>query len=220
MKQLAIFDLDGTLLNTIADLAACTNYTLKQFGYPEQPESAYHAFVGNGINKLLERAMPAEERTEEKILEMRNVFVPYYNRHNRDFTKPYPGVITLLKQLKNNGVTLAIASNKYQQGTEELVQHYFPEITFAAVLGQREGIPVKPNPTIVEEILQITKIEKEACIYIGDSPIDMQTAKNADVQAIGVSWGFRPIEELQVYKPKYVVNSAKQIEEIIQNSII
>ena len=197
MKKLIIFDLDGTLLNTIADLAQSTNYALSTLGYPTHPESAYPFMVGNGINKLFERALPEGEKTEANILRVRQHFVPYYDMHNADKSRPYPGIPELLEQLQSRGFQLAVASNKYQAATEKLIVHYFPNIRFKAVFGQREGIPVKPDPTIVEDILALTKIAHEDVLYVGDSAVDMQTAINARVTACGVTWGFRPRAELE-----------------------
>ena len=140
MKKLVIFDLDGTLLNTIDDLGLSTNYALQALGYPTHDLSAYPQMVGNGINKLIERALPEGEKT----------------------------------------VLMAVASNKYQQATEKLIAHYFPSIPFAAVLGQRDGVAVKPDPAIVEDILQMTRLEHTDALYVGDSGVDMQTAANAN----------------------------------------
>ena len=123
-KHLAIFDLDGTLLNTIADLATATNQALEACGFPTHPISAYPMFVGNGINKLFERALPAESRTEENIMRIRAHFLPYYDEHNADLSKPYPGIPQLLEELQTAGVHLAVASNKYQRATEKLIRHY------------------------------------------------------------------------------------------------
>ena len=211
MKKLIIFDLDGTLLNTIADLAQSTNYALSTLGYPTHPESAYPFMVGNGINKLFERALPEGEKTEANILRVRQHFVPYYDMHNADKSRPYPGIPELLEQLQSRGFQLAVASNKYQAATEKLIVHYFPNIRFKAVFGQREGIPVKPDPTIVEDILALTKIAHEDVLYVGDSAVDMQTAINARVTACGVTWGFRPRAELEAYNPRYMVDCAEEI---------
>ena len=153
MKKLVIFDLDGTLLNTIADLAAATNQALQYYGYPIHDTDAYRFFVGNGINKLFERALPENERSEENILKIRSQFVPYYDKHNADFSRPYPGIAALLLALQNDGRKIAVASNKYQAATRKLIAHYFPEINFVEVLGQREGIPAKPDPSIVNDII-------------------------------------------------------------------
>ena len=216
-KHLAIFDLDGTLLNTIADLATATNQALEACGFPTHPISAYPMFVGNGINKLFERALPAESRTEENIMRIRAHFLPYYDEHNADLSKPYPGIPQLLEELQTAGVHLAVASNKYQRATEKLIRHYFPTIRFAAVFGQREGIPVKPHPQIVEDILTLVPVNKEEVIYIGDSGVDMQTALHAGVESIGVTWGFRPKEELLQHSHTYLVDSADEIKILIND---
>lgn len=215
MKQLVIFDLDGTLLNTIADLAQSTNHALQALGYPLHEESAYNFMVGNGINKLFERALPKGEKTQENILRVRQEFIPYYNEHNADKSKPYPGIPELLNRLQENGVQIAVASNKYQAATEKLIAHYFPNINFTAVFGQREGINVKPDPTVVLEILSLAKVDKEHVLYVGDSGVDMQTAINAGVTACGVTWGFRPRTELEQFHPQHIVDEATEIYHLI-----
>lgn len=214
MKKLVIFDLDGTLLNTIDDLAQSTNHALQTLGYPTHEESAYHLMVGNGINKLLERALPEGERTEENILRMRKEFIPYYDRHNMDKSRPYTGIPQLLKYLQAQGILLAVASNKYQSATVRLIDAYFPTLRFAAVLGQRDGVNVKPDPAIVDDILEITGVAKENTLYVGDSGVDMLTAANAGVTACGVTWGFRPRAELEKFNPAYIVDIAAMIAEI------
>lgn len=211
MKKLVIFDLDGTLLNTIADLAQSTNYALQTLGYPTHEEKDYNFMVGNGINKLFERALPEGEKSEENVLRMRAEFIPYYNVHNADKSCPYPGISELLEALQNKGVALAVASNKYQSATEKLVAHYFPHIHFAAVFGQREGINPKPDPTIIEDILSLTHISRDEVLYIGDSGVDMQTAIHAGVTACGVLWGFRPQSELEAFHPTFLVKEAEEI---------
>ncbi len=215
-KHLAIFDLDGTLLNTIADLATATNQALDACGFPTHPIEAYPFFVGNGINKLFERALPAEARTEENVLHIRAHFLPYYDEHNADLSRPYPGIPQLLENLQAAGIQVAVASNKYHRATEKLIRHYFPTIRFAAILGQREGVPIKPHPQIVEDILALVPVSKEEVIYIGDSGVDMQTALNAGVESIGVTWGFRPREELLQNSPTHLADTAKEIENIIR----
>ena len=212
MKKLVIFDLDGTLLNTIADLANSTNYALKVLGYPIHEPDKYNFMVGNGINKLFERALPDGDKTEENVLRVRQEFVPYYDQHNADKSRPYPGVTELLETLQTAGMQLAVASNKYQAATEKLIAHYFPNIKFTAVFGQREGIPVKPDPIIVKEILQIAKVQEEETLYVGDSGVDMQTAINAGVTSCGVTWGFRPRTELESFHPDHIVDNAEEIK--------
>lgn len=210
-KQLVIFDLDGTLLDTVADLANATNWALEQCGYPTHPVEAYYKFVGNGINKLFARALPEEESTEENMLRIRSLFIPYYNEHNADYSRPYPGVTELLQTLQAKGVMLAVASNKYQEATLKLVRHFFPSIRFAAIYGQREEVPIKPAPDIVYDILRDTGVVKEATLYVGDSGVDMQTAKNADIVSVGVTWGFRSEEELRENEAVHVVHIASEI---------
>lgn len=212
MKRLAIFDLDGTLLNTIADLATSTNQALEACGFPTHPVEEYPFFVGNGINKLFERALPAEARTEKNVLRVRTHFLPYYDRHNADLSLPYPGIPQLLEHLQEAGVKLAVASNKYQRATQKLISHYFPTIRFAAVFGQREGVPIKPHPQVVEDILAIVPVKKEEVIYIGDSGVDMQTATNACIESLGVTWGFRPREELMQHTPTHIADTAEEVE--------
>ena len=195
--MILIFDLDGTLLNTIDDLGYACNYALEQTGYPTYPIEAYPAKVGNGINNLIRRALPEAERTEENILRVREYFVPYYNDHNCDYTRPYEGIPELLTTLKVQGHQLAVASNKYQAATEKIVNHFFPGM-FDVILGEREGIERKPNPQIVFDIvnsLQSSAISLQT-LYVGDSLVDFETAQNADVPFIACSWGFVPRERL------------------------
>ena len=211
MKKLVIFDLDGTLLDTIADLAASANHALKQLGYPTHPVDVIRTFVGNGINKLLERALPSHEQTEENVIRMRSHFVPYYDVHNADLSNPYPGIVSLLEDLQAKGIQIAVASNKYQEATVKLVKQYFPDIDFIEILGQREGINVKPDPTIVFDILQKADVSKEDILYVGDSGVDMQTAINAGVDAVGVTWGFRPRAELESFQPMGLIDKAEEL---------
>ena len=214
-KRLVIFDLDGTLLNTIADLAVATNEALKAMGYPTHSEEIIQTFVGNGVSKLLERSMPLDKRTEENIALIRKYFTAYYDQHNADLSTPYPGISEMLSSLQEGGVMLAVASNKYQSATEKLVAHYFPHINFVCVLGQRQGIPVKPSPDIVHEIMEKANVGKSDTLYVGDSGVDMQTAINAGIDGVGVSWGFRPREELLSYNPLAIVNHAEELEQLI-----
>ena len=211
MKKLVIFDLDGTLLDTIADLAVATNHALKQLGYPTHKTEVIRTFVGNGINKLLERALPANERTEENVMRMRTHFIPYYDAHNADLSAPYPGIVSLLEALQEKRLQLAVASNKYQEATAKLVEQYFPTISFIEVLGQRDGIAVKPDPIIVFDILKKTDVSKEEVLYVGDSGVDMQTAQNAGVDAVAVTWGFRPRTELESFQPKGLIALAEEL---------
>lgn len=218
MIRLIIFDLDGTLLNTIADLAVSTNRALALHGFPTHPTEAYRFFVGNGINKLFERALPEGRKTEENIQLIRRDFLEYYGQHNMDHSTPYPGIPELLEELQQKGILLAVASNKYHEGTRKLVAHYFPQIRFAEVLGQREGVAPKPDPTIVGDILSSASVSAEETLYVGDSGVDMQTALNSGVTACGVTWGFRPRAELESLHPAYIVDRPDEIGEILRTT--
>ena len=211
--MILIFDLDGTLLNTIDDLGYACNYALEQTGYPTYPIEAYPAKVGNGINNLIRRALPETERTEENIQRVRSYFVPYYNAHNCDFTRPYEGIPELLSELKAQGHQLAVASNKYQAATEKIVRHFFPEV-FDVILGEREGVERKPNPQIVHDILDRCAQGTEV-LYIGDSLVDFETAKNAGVPFVACSWGFVPREKLVEAGVATIVDSPKCISNLL-----
>ncbi len=214
-ERVVIFDLDGTLLDTIADLAAAANAALRALRFPARSQAECQSFVGNGVNKLLERALPPEHKTASDLEKIRPAFFDYYDHHLTDFTKPYPGMPELLQTLQNRGIQLAVASNKYQSATERLVKHFFPQISFVAVLGQREGIPVKPDPAIVNEILLLSGAGREFTLYVGDSDVDMQTAKNAGVRVCGVTWGFRTRDVLAAYRPDFLADSPEQIPNMI-----
>ena len=215
MKKLAIFDLDGTLLNTIEDLGYAANHALQAHGYPTHSIASYPFFVGNGVRRLIERVLPEDARTEATIDRLLITFKEYYNDHNTDYTKPYEGIPELLSLLSSRGVAIAVASNKYQAATEKLISHFFPTLSFIAVEGQKEGVPVKPDPSIVFEILAKAKTPKSDTIYIGDSGVDMETARRACVDSVGVTWGFRPEKELVENHADTIVNSPGDIEKLV-----
>lgn len=215
MKNLAIFDLDGTLLNTIEDLGRAANYALEVNGYPTHSIASYPFFVGNGVRRLIERVLPEDQRTAETVDHLLIDFKAYYNKHNTDFSVPYDGIYDLLKALNAKGVAIAVASNKYQQATEKLINHYFPDITFVAVEGQKENVPVKPDPSIVFGILAKAKTPKAETIYIGDSGVDMETARRACVDSVGVIWGFRPEKELVENHADNIVRKPSEILPLI-----
>ncbi len=211
-KRLVIFDLDGTLLNTIADLAVATNEALRAMGYPTHAEEVIQTFVGNGVSKLLERSMPLDKRTEENIALVRRHFMAYYDQHNADLSTPYPGISEMLSRLQEAGIMLAVASNKYQSATEKLIARYFPHINFVCVLGQRQGIPVKPSPDIVLEIMEKANVSSSDTLYVGDSGVDMQTAINAGIDSVAVSWGFRPRAELEAFRTLAIIDKAEDLK--------
>ncbi|WP_347282283.1 HAD-IA family hydrolase [uncultured Alistipes sp.] len=209
--ELAIFDLDGTLLDTIGDLAVACNASLALRGLPQHSYDEYCGFVGNGIMRLVERALPEPLRSPENVALMRADFVRYYTEHIDTYTKPYPGISELLSELVRRGVRLAVASNKFQAGTEKLVRLFFPQIPFDPVFGQRTGVALKPDPAVVEEILARTGIARERTLYIGDSGIDIETAKAAGVRSAGVAWGFRTRTELEQAGADHIVDRAEEL---------
>ncbi len=184
-----IFDLDGTLLNTLDDLAASTNHALREMGYPERTLLEVRTFVGNGVAKLIERAVPAGTALE-KAEETLAVFKKHYATHCEEKTAPYEGVISLLDKLLENGKILAVVSNKLDSAVAVLCKQYFGD-RMTVTVGDRDGIRKKPYPDSVNEVLARLGISKEEAIYIGDSDVDIETAKNAEMDCISVTWGFR-----------------------------
>lgn len=209
MKKLVIFDLDGTLLNTISDLGNSCNYALKEMGFAEHHISAYNYMVGNGVRRLLERAQP--DADEATINELLRHFREHYDDHCTDTTVPYPGIPELLTELTRRDIGIAVASNKYQSAVDKIITHYFPDIPFKAMLGQIPDRPVKPDPSIVFAVLNIAPTPKAQVLYCGDSAVDIETARRACVESIGVTWGFRPVSELRKAYADHVVSSANEI---------
>ena len=210
--MLLIFDLDGTLINTIDDLGQACNHALSACGFPTHKIEDYPRLVGNGINKLIERALPEEHRNEATMLRLREHFVPFYDQHNCDLTRPYDGIPELLQTLKAAGHTLAVASNKYQAATEKIVAHFFPN-TFDVVLGERAGVERKPDPQIVYDILSTlnSKLSTLNCLYIGDSLVDAATAKAANLPFVACAWGFCTEEQLRSADVQHLIHHPVEI---------
>ncbi len=209
--RLVIFDLDGTLLDTIGDLAVACNASLAMRGLPQHSYDDYCGFVGNGIMRLVERALPEPLRTPENVALMRADFVRCYTEHIDARTRPYEGVPELLAVLSQRGLRLAVASNKFQAGTEKLVRRFFPGIAFDPVFGQREGVPLKPDPAVAETILALTETPPGQALFVGDSGIDILTAKAAGIRSAGVTWGFRSRTELEEAGADHIVDRAEEI---------
>lgn len=189
-----IFDLDGTLLSTLADLAASTNYALRTHHMPERSLDEVRRFVGNGVKKLMERAIP-DGLDNPLFEETFATFRQHYMQHNLDTTQPYPGIMQLLEQLKAEGKNIAVVSNKFYAATRELCRHFFGDLVPVAI-GEREDIRKKPAPDTVIEALRELGVDKEGAVYIGDSDVDIMTAKNSGMPCVSVLWGFRDKEFL------------------------
>jgi len=207
--KLAIFDLDGTILNTIEDLADATNYTLEQFSYPLRTLDEVRRFVGNGIRNLLIRAAPAG-LPDEKIDELFSVFYQYYLTHSDVKTRPYDGIPELLSALREKGMRLAVVSNKADAAVKRLMEQYFPGC-FDAAVGERTNVRRKPAPDSVFEVLTALGFERTKAVYIGDSEVDVQTAANAGMDCIAVSWGFRDREILMKAGAKHIVSTPEEL---------
>lgn len=210
--DIVIFDLDGTLLNTIGDLAASVDYVMRSRNLPEHTDAEYRQMVGGGIKRLVERALPEhlskdEAYVDECVTQFRRYYVDNIDRH----TVPYDGMHELLRDLQRQGVKLAVASNKFQHGTDRLVSKFFSDIDFVAIEGNREGAPLKPDPQIVTGILERAAIAKERAVMIGDSGIDIRTASAAGIDSVGVAWGFRFAEELYEAGAERVVSTVDEL---------
>lgn len=186
-----IFDLDGTLLDTLDDLMDAANYALAQMGWPSRSREEIRQFVGNGVALLMERAVPAGTAPEDTARAL-GIFKDYYEVHKRDRTAPYPGIPELLRSLRAKGCRLAVVSNKFDAAVKELMEDYFPGLLHAAA-GENEaaGIPKKPAPAMVLRALEELGVAPDRAVYVGDSDVDLQTAKNAGLPCISVTWGFR-----------------------------
>lgn len=214
-NRLFIFDLDGTLLNTIGDLATACDHMLALRNLPTHTYEEYCSFVGNGIMRLVERALPEKLRTPDYVAAARRDFVDFYIEHIDHKTVPYEGMVELLCDLQRDGAHLAVASNKFQAGTEKLIRKFFPTIDFVEICGNREGVPLKPDTALVDLILGKAGIERQNCYMIGDSGVDMQTARNASIHGVGVSWGFRSREELEMHEPHAIADTVEELREIL-----
>ena len=220
MKKLVIFDLDGTLLNTIEDLGHAANYALEMHGYATLSMASYPFFVGNGVKRLIERVLPEDARSADIVESLLKDFKAYYDEHDTEFTRPYDGIPELLDELRARDVKLAVASNKYQRAVNDIIDHFFGHHDFVAIMGQNEGFPVKPDPSIVFQILAEARMPKSEVLYVGDSGIDMETARRACVDSVGVTWGFRPEKELNEYHASVIVNRPSDILEVVEKGIL
>lgn len=214
-NRLAIFDLDGTLLDTIGDLAEACNYMLSLRELGSHTREEYAKMVGNGILNLVKRALPEELRTDEYAMAARADFLDFYTANIDRHTRPYDGIYEVLRTLQEEGWSLAVASNKFDEGTQKLVRSIFPDIHFSAIYGNKEGFPLKPDAALLDLIMKECDADVTTTWMIGDSGVDIQTAKNAGVRSIGCSWGFRPRTELEEFGADYIVDAPSEILQIL-----
>ena len=219
MKKMILWDLDGTLIDTLNDLGEAVSHTLRLRGLPTHGREDYRRMVGHGVRNLVKRALEASgvqiEDTPDGdafLDEALADFKAYYSAHIDVYSKPYPGIPELLAELDAAGVKLAVVSNKFQEGTDHLIREFFPKIRFVAILGNRPGYPLKPDPAIVEEAISLAGISRPEALLIGDSPTDMHTAENGGIDSLAVSWGYRTREDLAAYP---IVNSVVDLRKTI-----
>lgn len=216
MVDAIIFDLDGTLLNTIDDICDSLNIALESEGYKTYNSEETKAFVGSGVKIMVERALGNQVYTDEIFEKIRQIYMKEYEVRQAIKTHPYDGIIELLVELKKIGIKIGLLSNKPHQDTLRVVNHYFGLDKFDVVLGQREGVPIKPDPTALFELIELLKTSKDNCLFVGDSDVDMKTASNGNVNKIGVLWGFRTLKDLKDNNADYIVSSPREIIEIVK----
>ena len=216
MKTTIIFDLDGTLLNTLGDLRSAANETLRLRGLPPRTLEEIRAFVGNGLRKLMIRCMP-EYTPDAEIDAALTDFKAYYSAHMRDATHPYPGIAELIDTLHARGIQMGVLSNKIDDAANDLVHHYFGE-KIDVTVGERVGIPRKPDPTSCRMLMEQLGAQPQDVLYVGDSQVDMQTACNAGLTAVGVTWGFRDRALLEANGAAYLVDEPMQIAELLHKA--
>ena len=205
-----LFDMDGTIINTIDDLSDATNHALSIAGYPLHTPEEYKMMVGNGIPKLIERAVPCDARTPETLAKVYDDFMAYYRVHSMDKTRPYTGVPELVNRLRNAGLKTAVVTNKVETAARSIAESMYPN-GFDLVIGQRPDLPPKPDPAAAKLAMQTLGVTPDECVFIGDSGVDIQTAANSGALAIGVLWGFRGEEELRANGAKVIVKSPDEL---------
>ena len=208
-----IFDLDGTLLDTLTDLAEGTNYALRINGFPERTLDEIRRFVGNGARKLIERAVP-DGQVEAALEKVRQDFNVYYKIHCKDHTGPYPGIMEMLQELVQQGYSLGVVSNKPDFAVQELIPEYFPDI-FASISGERQGVAKKPAPDLIREAMKNLQADRSNAVYVGDSEVDLEAAANAGIPCISVAWGFKGREFLEEQQAEMIIEAPAEIQKYL-----
>ena len=214
MIKAVLFDLDGTLVNSLEDLASCTNNALIKFGFPKRETEEFKYFAGNGMSVMIERALPKGSKSEENINKVLEAFLENYGEHFADKTYAYEGVPELVAELKGRGIKLAVITNKAQNSAECVVKKNYGDL-FDIILGKTEKYPSKPNPDGALAVMKEFEVLPEECIFIGDSLVDMQTGVNSKALPVGVLWGFRTAEELRDNGAEYIISEPEELFRII-----
>lgn len=211
MQKAVIFDLDGTLSNTLADLGDATNSVLRELGLPVHDYDAYKIFIGNGMKMLMARALPGDRRKEETIQSALAAMEEIYSRNWKNKTHVYEGVGELLDEIEGRGLPMAVLSNKPDRFTKQTVQSFFPSRRFVVARGARDGIPKKPDPTTALEVAGEMGCQPEDICYLGDTSTDMQTARRAGMFPVGALWGFRSAEELKEHGAEHLISHPREL---------
>lgn len=215
MKKAYIFDLDGTLVDSIPTISHFANQALIHYGFEPVEEEQYKLFLGEGSAKLVHRLLDSQgEDTAENFEKVHLMYNKTYDEDYLYLCKPYDGIVELIEELKKQQYTVAVLSNKPHSTTVKIIEALFGKGTFTKIYGQREGIPLKPDSQALQSILDELKLSKDECVYVGDTKTDMLTGKNADVYTVGVLWGFRDRAELEEYHADYIISSPKELLEI------
>ena len=214
MFRYVIFDLDGTLLNTIDDLTEAGNWVCRNHGWPTHTVEEYKRYVGNGMARLAERFSPEDQHTPEGLQAILDEFMPYYNAHKEDKTAPYPGIRELLERLKKAGIIMAVLSNKAHSLVPEIIEGYFPKI-FDYVQGAVDGMPTKPDPALLHRLMGEMGAVPEHTLFVGDSNVDIRTAKNGGLTSCGVLWGFRTQAELEAEGAVHLARTPEELGNLI-----
>lgn len=215
MIKAVLFDLDGTLADSLIDLADGVNRAIASKGFPTHEVEAFKYFVGDGIPKMIERALPEENRDDETVNEIKNIFLPYYAIHYADNTYAYEGMPELVNNLKSQGFIVAVVTNKEQNMANEVVTSLYGNV-FDLIFGKRDGIPAKPDPTAALMAMEELGVKPEECVFIGDSGMDVATAVNSGAVPVGELWGFRKEDELLANGAKYIIKKPQELLDIIK----